>query len=223
MNGTTASAPRPLVFGGPSLSMVPPQLLTGFEVRPPIKRGELTALQGEPPRTVLVVDGLFGGSMAVTPLECRQLLSLGWRLLGCSSIGALRASELWSAGMIGVGTIYHLLRLEKIPADADVAVAYEAGSWQELGASVVHVRAIAARLTSAISAAELVHAARRIHWLERGWADVLKAWGALGVDSQTLAKAKAMSVNEALHPKKLDALEAIRLMRADQWVEPLKE
>lgn len=219
----TAAPPRPMVFGGPSLSLVPAELLTGFELRPPVKRGELAALQSEAPRTVLVVDGLFGGSMAVTPLECRQLLSLGWQLLGCSSIGALRASELWSAGMIGVGTVYQLLRLEKIPADADVAVSYSAGSWQELGVSVVQVRAIVARLTSPHPAAQLVQAARRIHWLERSWADVFKAWSLLGVDAETLAKAKAMSANEALHPKKTDALEAIRLLCAEQWVFPPKE
>src|SRR5262245_52797920 len=116
----------PIVFGGPSLSSVSEQHLKAVELRPPAARGDLAALLTREPGTALLVDGLFGSSMAVSPAECRDLLMNGWILCGAASIGAIRAAELWSVGMIGFGEIYSLMRLDKIQRDDEVAVAYHA-------------------------------------------------------------------------------------------------
>ena len=36
----------PIVYGGPSLFGIAPELLKGFEVRPPVRRGDLDASGG---------------------------------------------------------------------------------------------------------------------------------------------------------------------------------
>ncbi|WOB11350.1 TfuA-like protein [Piscinibacter gummiphilus] len=217
---------RPLVFGGPSLSRVPQSWLSRCEVRPPARRDDLFALLDRPAATVVLVDGLFGGSMAVTPLECAQLISRGWTVVGAGSIGALRASELWQTGMIGVGTIYQLMRLGEIDADTDVAVSYDPDTWSEISVSIVQLRALLGALPHGLASPpidELLESARSIYWLERSWSHVWQAWARIGMTSDTLNRAKFLASDDRIHPKKRDAVEAIRLVTATRWIKFLDE
>ena len=145
MWGERAST-RPIVFAGPSLARLPAPLRERIDLRPPVRRDDLTALLKLPPGRAVIIDGLFGQSLAVTPTECRELLLAGWTLWGASSMGALRASELWSLGMMGVGDIYLMMRSGVVTADDEVAVGYHPDTHEELTASLVHVRAVLSRL-----------------------------------------------------------------------------
>ena len=125
--------------------------------------------------------------------------------------------------MIGVGHIYQLLRLGCIGADADLAVAYEPATWKEVSVSVVQVRALVGRLLAEPDGADLdggslVAAARESYWMERTWETVLRRWRANGVPQGVLDRARALLPDDHLHPKKIDALEALGLLRADVWI-----
>ena len=72
----------------------------------PIARGELLQAVDEGVQVVVLIDGKFDQNLAVSPDEIRDALSCGVRLYGSSSMGALRASELHSYGMIGHGLIF---------------------------------------------------------------------------------------------------------------------
>ena len=58
---------------------------------------------------ILIVDGEFGQSLSVWHKEILHALHRGIRVVGASSMGALRAAELDRFGMEGVGEIYAVL------------------------------------------------------------------------------------------------------------------
>jgi hypothetical protein len=205
----------PIVFAGPSLAAANTD---GVDLRPPVRRGDLEALRKErAPGTVLVIDGLFGSNLALTPTECRHLLADGWTVCGASSIGALRAAELYTLGMFGFGDIYNLMRLNVIRSDAEVAVAYHPDTFAEVTASLVHVRAVlqAAERLGIIEKshrAELLELARSRFWAERSWSTVFSMWKSAGVAGDCLDRLRELSLDAEIHPKKRDAKTALSLV-----------
>lgn len=218
---------KPIVFGGPSLSEVPAGTRARLDVRPPVRCGDFNPLLEEShPGTVVIIDGVFNSSLAITPTECRHLLQRGWRLIGASSMGALRASDLWSVGMIGIGDVFTLYRLGVLRSDADVAVALNAETFEEATASVVHVRAVLSSLElrgeiSGGAARRFLRMSRDIYWFERHWDDVIAVWARNGLPSTAADSARALMADPFHHPKKRDALLAINSVLAYRWVEPV--
>ncbi|WP_338242697.1 YcaO-like family protein [Aurantiacibacter hainanensis] len=95
---------RKIVFAGPSVHGL--ECPDHIELRPPAACGDLLALLAEPPATVALVDGVFRTARTVWHREILSLLEAGWRVLGASSLGAIRAAELAPYGMVGVGEIF---------------------------------------------------------------------------------------------------------------------
>ena len=75
----------------------------------PLKRGQLLQDLSDGVRTFLIVDGEFDQSLAVAPGEIIEIMSRGALVMGSSSMGALRAAELKTVGMIGVGRVYEYI------------------------------------------------------------------------------------------------------------------
>jgi hypothetical protein len=211
------------VFAGPSGASLQERYAQECRFRAPIRRGDLDALVSEePPGVVLILDGLFASQLAVTPAECRAALFRGWTLIGASSLGALRAAELWSVGMIGVGDIFNLLRLGILSADAELAVTYHPDTFEELTVSLVHVRAFLAgsKLPGVSDAAlELAFAAAQgIYWAERSWASVVAAWASHGLPDVLLTEARLEARRPMHHPKRHDAELALQTLLGRTWV-----
>ena len=78
--------------------------------RPPVKQFDLLADIREGFHVVVIVDGVFHHSPAVSPSEIMDALRRGMLVYGCSSMGALRAAELYPYGMRGVGEIFEWSR-----------------------------------------------------------------------------------------------------------------
>ena len=216
---------RPIVYGASSLQPLDPQLLAQIELHPPARRGDLAPLLERRPGTVLLVDGLFGGSLTTTATECRELLDAGWTVVGASGLGALRAADLWPLGMIGVGDIYTLYRLGTLTSDADVAVALDADrGHRELTVSTVHLRAILAAASGEgiIGAAQRTRMARlaeRLHWSERSFDACRELWQAAGVPRGVVAHVERLGSDPRLDPKVRDAETALRAVLAHGYIE----
>lgn len=120
-------------------------------IHPPIRHGDPFRIALEPGDTVAVIDGLFFQSTAVRHKELLWLLSRSIRVVGASSMGALRAAELDRFGMRGMGDIYLAFSTGRIDADDEVAVAHgdAADDWAGCSDSLVNLRAAAARAHSA--------------------------------------------------------------------------
>ncbi|MBL7256032.1 TfuA-like protein [Paractinoplanes lichenicola] len=139
-----------VVYSGPSLR---PADLATFErradeagvpvrIRPPIIRGDLEKLAAEVPEAtcVLLLDGEFGQRMAVSVTEIRAYLAGGGRMIGASSMGALRAAECWSLGMTGYGWVVQRYLDGTTDSDAEVALLFDAGTGQPVTVPLVNVR-----------------------------------------------------------------------------------
>lgn len=83
--------------------------LLGAVVVGPVKRGDLHHDIREKFDVVAIVDGLFHHTLALPCDEIRDALQSGVRVYGSSSMGAMRACELSTLGMVGVGEIYNMI------------------------------------------------------------------------------------------------------------------
>ncbi|MFH8701980.1 TfuA-like protein [Streptomyces chartreusis] len=130
------------VFLGPTLS--PEQALAivpEATIHPPAAHGDLLRLAVGPDDLVLIVDGVFHQQAPVRHKEILAVLDHGATVVGCSSMGALRAAELQSHGMIGIGRVFQMFIDNEINADDEVAVAHGAdGDFRAVGDPLVNIR-----------------------------------------------------------------------------------
>jgi hypothetical protein len=114
-----------IVFAGPTLAAAEvASLLPSAQVRPPVRHGDLLGLDLGPGDRVLIIDGLFLHTASVRHREILYLLGRGVTVAGSSSMGALRAAELWQYGMRGYGEIFRMYRDGEIDGDDEVAIVH---------------------------------------------------------------------------------------------------
>lgn len=94
----------------------------------PIKRGDLNLALKENPDIIAIIDGVFHQNSAVGHKEILSVMKSGVQVFGASSMGALRASELDSLGMVGIGYCYEQYATGAIDSDDDVAVMLDSES-----------------------------------------------------------------------------------------------
>jgi hypothetical protein len=105
---------RAIVFSGPSIAEAEVYRLAAVTHAAPIKRGDLAAVDDYD--VIVILDGEFGQNLSVSPKEILAVLERGKTVIGASSMGALRASELDRSGMIGVGWVYDHFRRSAVRA-----------------------------------------------------------------------------------------------------------
>ncbi|MCW5256439.1 TfuA-like protein [Verminephrobacter aporrectodeae] len=130
-----------VLFVGPSLAghktaeLFPPHV----QIRGPIQRGDMDALP-QSTTDVLLVDGVFHSTLAVSAREVLAALRRGIHVYGSSSMGALRAAELGQFGMVGIGGVYDMYRSGLVNADAEVALTYDSECYLPLSEPLVNIR-----------------------------------------------------------------------------------
>lgn len=114
-----------VVFVGPTLPQAEAAaLLPHARILPPVRHGDLLRLDARPGDTVLIIDGLFLQTASVRHREITYLLRRGVTVAGSSSMGALRAAELWRFGMRGFGEVFRLYRDGEVDGDDEVAIVH---------------------------------------------------------------------------------------------------
>ena len=212
-----------LAFVGPSLPPSARSDFPGVEWRPPAEAGDLLRLHLHPGSTVCLIDGYFDHRPAVRHKEILLLLSEGVRVLGASSIGALRAAEMSKQGMIGIGAIYRAHARGTIVGDDEVALVHAPAKldWKTMSVPLVDVRAtlcraLRERVLQPAEARALLRSARSIHYVDRDWPLILdrhkaspefKAWLQTGqvdqktIDAQSCLRAAASPAPSASRPE----------------------
>ncbi|GAA2896661.1 hypothetical protein GCM10010517_61640 [Streptosporangium fragile] len=198
-----------VAFVGPTLPRT--GIPEGVRVLPPVAQGDIAHLVALPaarrPRWIAVIDGVYERVPAVWHKEILWALSRGVWVGGAASMGALRAAELASFGMVGVGEVYAAVVSGDLVDDDEVAVAHlgpEDGH-RPVSTAMVDIRATlaAAEAEGVISAqtrAALVAEAKRLHYPDRRWpaiasgTPVLRDWlpgrerGVKAADARTLLR-----------------------------------
>lgn len=171
-----------IAFAGPSIYGVATAELAGLDVRPPAIRGDLLAAAFERPEQIALIDGFFENAPSVWHKEILYALSQGIVVSGAASMGALRAAECASFGMVGVGKIFDDYHSGQRSADADVAVTHAPAElgFRPLTEALVDVEATiralwADGLISEAESKKLGKVAEEPHFSRRSWPTILHA------------------------------------------------
>lgn len=108
--------------------------------RRPIQRGDLNLALKENPDIIGIIDGVFHQNSAVGHKEILNVMKKGIKVYGASSMGALRASELDSLGMIGIGYVYNQYASGEVDSDDDVAVMLDSETLEALSEPLINMK-----------------------------------------------------------------------------------
>jgi hypothetical protein len=204
---------KTIVFFGPSIAEHEVRRLAAVTHAPPIKRGDLAV--AEDYDVFVILDGEFGQNLSVSPKEILKVLERGKTVIGASSMGALRASELDRSGMIGVGWVYDYFRRCAIRRDADVALVYSPFDFKPMTVPVVDLeywmeQASAAGLIGNRERSLLLKIARNMFFADRT-PDALTEALRIALGSDTIDSLLAFSGGTIPNVKSADAMQAVRL------------
>ena len=144
----------------------------------PIKRGDLNHDIKENPDIIGIIDGVFHQSSAVGHREILNVIKKGIEVYGASSMGALRASELDSLGMHGIGYVYNQYATGKIVSDDDVAVMLDSETLEALSVPLINMdyvfnNAYAENIITENEKDELLKIAKETYYPQRNYAQTL--------------------------------------------------
>jgi hypothetical protein len=221
-SSVTASPPV-FVFLGPSLPQAEARRILDAVYLPPVSMGDIYRLMmARAPRVIAIVDGLFEQTPAVWHKEILFALSRGVRVLGASSMGALRAAELAAFGMQGVGEVFEAFHRGELEDDDEVAVAHAAAAdgYRSLSDAMVNLRAglREARNAERISAAShdrLVTAAKALFYPDRSWPQLFAVAAGLGIPDAELAALREQVALRRPDVKRADAIRLLALLSAE--------
>lgn len=169
-----------IAFAGPSLTAADRAARPQVDWRGPAEAGDMLRLRAREGSVVCLLDGYFDHRPSVRHKELLLLLSRGIAVLGASSIGALRAAEMDSLGMVGVGAIYRAYASGRLCGDDEVALVHapQGWGWKALSLPLVDCRANLHRalrggILTSQEAREALQAAKAIHYPDRNWPSLL--------------------------------------------------
>jgi hypothetical protein len=136
---------KTLVFAGPTLSGLAAWRASHadrYVFHSPVRCGHVLEAYREGYRRIVIIDGLFERCPAVWHKEIMFFVDKGGVVVGCSSMGALRAVELEPFGMLGFGKVVADLKAGVIADDDEVTVAHlgPAQDYVSLTDAMVNIR-----------------------------------------------------------------------------------
>jgi hypothetical protein len=210
-----------VAFVGPSFGGDMPDRLfpDNVLVCPPVRRGDVERLPASI-ASVLIIDGVFHAALAVSAREILAALSKGVKVYGSSSMGALRAAELDSYGMIGVGKVYQMYKDGEAQSDAEVALIFSEHDAIPLSEPLVNIRhsvsvASARGCLAPHVGAQIIAIARSLHYADLTYASLFERLAAeLAPGAVTHYRQLVEENRLALDLKRLDAIALAAHFRA---------
>ncbi|HZK29876.1 MAG TPA: TfuA-related McrA-glycine thioamidation protein [Methanoregula sp.] len=129
-----------IVFLGPSLDQAAAEKILAEQYFPPARRGDLLAAAEKGATIIGLIDGVFHQESAVAHREILTAIKKGVKVVGASSMGALRAVEMDTLGMVGVGEIYRMYKSGELESDDEVALVFDPSSGLALSEPLINIR-----------------------------------------------------------------------------------
>lgn len=177
----------------------------------PIKRGDLGHDMKENPDIIGIIDGVFHQNSSVGHKEILNVINSGVTVVGASSMGALRASELDSLGMTGIGYVYEQYATGKVASDDDVAVMLDSETLEALSEPLINMNyvftnAVRENIITQDQKDELIKIAKSTFYPKRNYSQTLNS---SSLDDET--KSNLINfIRVSVDIKKEDAKELIR-------------
>lgn len=208
---------RIIVFLGPSLERDAAEaILPAADYRPPAKRGDILRAVEDGAAIIGLIDGVFHQESAVAHREILAAIKRGVKVIGSSSMGALRAAEMDTLGMTGIGEIYRMYRSGELVSDDEVALVFDPETGLSLSEPLINIRFSlhAAEREGIISRddhAALLAAATSVFYPQRTYGKIVAA-AAGAVLPDTRERFLAFLRTHAVDQKRADAQEALRYL-----------
>lgn len=206
------------IFAGPSLPPAARPPLSDVVFHAPVAQGDVYAVVRHRPFAIGIIDGYFERVPAVWHKEILWALSEGIHVYGAASMGALRAAELASFGMVGVGQIYDEFATGRLTDDDEVTIVHADADqgYRPLSEAMVNIRATLAAAERATillpkQARQLSAAAKRLFYPDRTLPALLEAAKRdLAHDWCDRFALWLRDTENRVDQKRLDALELVR-------------
>jgi hypothetical protein len=132
------------IFIGPTLFQFEDRVndIENLIWHPPVKRNDINKLTfKKQPSTIVIADGLFHNCLSVGHREIREAIKKGWNIWGVSSIGAIRASEMYLLGMKGYGHVFENYMRNEYFRDDEVTVLHSISKpYTSISEPLIHIR-----------------------------------------------------------------------------------
>jgi hypothetical protein len=209
---------RIIVFLGPSLDRGSAEKILPAEYRPPARRGDILAAALDGADVICLIDGVFHQDSSVGHREILSVLKSGIRVIGASSMGALRAAELDTLGMQGVGEIYNMYKCGELVSDDEVALVFDPETGLSLSEPLINIRctlknALCDDIIDAPAYSALLNAAQSVFYPSRTYPAVIDAAGQT-VDPRMAERFSAWVKDNACDQKREDAIAALEFVRS---------
>jgi|GEM_PF-1009198 len=171
-----------IVFLGPSLLLDEARcILPDAYYLPPARCGDILRVLRLQPTGIVLIDGYFENTPAVWHKEILIAMERGVWVIGGSSMGALRASELNDLGMQGTGKIFSEYLDGTRLDDDDVAVLHSSqqSEYQPSTEAMVNIEAalksaLEQKVLDTQSYHSLLHSAKSLFYAERTWQNIIR-------------------------------------------------
>jgi len=209
--------PRIIVFLGPSLEREAAEKILPAEYLPPARRGDLLRAAQDGADIIGLIDGVFHQESAVAHREILAALKKGVRVVGASSMGALRAAEMDTLGMTGIGEVYRMYKTGELISDDEVALVFDPETGLSLSEPLVNIRftlreAEQQGIISAQDHATLFAAARSVFYPQRTYGRIVSLAGD-AVSPETRDRFPAWVKLHAVDQKRKDAVAALEYIQ----------
>lgn len=214
-----------VIFLGPTLALEEARSIFPEAIyRPPIAMGDLASIVrngvAKRPWGIGIVDGVFYQALPVWHKEILYALENGIAVFGSSSMGALRAAECATFGMVGIGEVYRRFACGELVDDDEVALAHAGADdgWRGHSQPLVNIRvtmetAYQSEQISKEIADDIIAAAKSLWFPERTIAKILDIAASGGMDDESLTLAQGVLEESYIDIKRSDAIELLVTMR----------
>jgi hypothetical protein len=211
---------KSVVFVGPTLSPLEVSEAMDAVCLPPVSQGDVYWASLGCPSVIGIVDGYFESVPSVWHKEILWAMSQGIHVFGSASMGALRAAELASFGMVGVGEIFDAYRDGVLEDDDEVAVVHGAAEngYRTASDAMVNIRstlvqAQAQGIVDETVAGLLRRIAKELFYPERSYAHILDLAAMQQAPRSQLDALRRWLPHGAVNQKREDAFLMLRAMR----------
>lgn len=210
-----------VIFAGPSLPPAYRSPDPGLEWRPPVRQGDVFAAALTRPAIIGIIDGYFEVTPTVWHKEILWAMAQGIHVYGSASIGALRAAELHTFGMVGIGRVFAAYRDGLLTDDDEVAVLHGPAELGYLAVTeaMVNVRAtldkaVAKGILDLPLVAHLTEIGKALFYKQRSWGAMLRLAADRDVPPMPLNNLATWLHSGPVDQKRADALEMIAAILA---------
>jgi hypothetical protein len=210
-----------VIFLGPSLPVAEAKEILDAIYLPPAKQSDLlSAVTTYQPDIIGLIDGVFLSLPSVWHKEILYAIEQGVAVYGASSMGALRAAETDTFGMVGVGEIYRMYASEELIDDDEVVTVHgpEDTGYCRLSEPMVNVRATCCRakdegIIDSNVCEELSAIAKSIYFPERTFPAIFRKAAAAGISPEELDEMATFVKKKYVDLKRQDAILLLETLR----------